>query len=304
MLKVPGIAEPLRLPVAGLRSLVILTQDEADAPVKDESTGRLEISRRAARGQAGGRECEGGARACLAWQPAASETASPMAQGCLGANHLQGAAAAAAAQPQMTQQRQSLMIQRQQIQIVSSERRPRTRAPGPWRRRFMNAMAEPDAPHPGRRAGEERRSLYLRDGDVIPSVVTKIDENGVWFRSSLSASTFVSNEKVKAVELAPDPTNGSPPPVRLTRTKQDRLLMLPRMQKTDPPTHLIRVEERRLSARSGDRHGRQDAEGRGAPREQGHSARPDLADHLAASPMSSTHPRSRNIRARRRGCRH
>jgi peroxiredoxin len=62
----------------------------------------------------------------------------------------------------------------------------------------------------------------------------------VWFRSSLSASTFVSSEKVKAVELAPDPANGTPPPVRLTRTKQDRLLMLPRMQKTDPPTHLIR----------------------------------------------------------------
>ena len=75
---------------------------------------------------------------------------------------------------------------------------------------------------------------------MIPSIVTKIDENGVWFRSSLSASTFVSNEKVKAVELAPDPANGSPPPVRLTRTKQERLLMLPRMQKTDPPTHLIR----------------------------------------------------------------
>ena len=111
--------------------------------------------------------------------------------------------------------------------------------------RFMNAMAEPSATAPAAgNPGEERRSLYLRDGDVIPSVVTKIDENGVWFRSSLSASTFVSNEKVKAVELAPEPPN-STPPVRLTRTKRDRLLTLPRMQKPDPPTHLIR-------ARSGD----------------------------------------------------
>ena len=71
-------------------------------------------------------------------------------------------------------------------------------------------MRWPSRPSPSAAGGqpsEERRSLYLRDGDVIPSVVTKIDENGVWFRSSLSASTFVSNEKVKAIELAPEPPN-------------------------------------------------------------------------------------------------
>ncbi len=148
--------------------------------------------------------------------------------------------------------------------------------------RFMNAMAEPTAGSSPGKAGEERRSLYLRDGDVIPSVVTKIDENGVWFRSSLSASTFVSNEKVKAVELAPEPPNSSPPPVRLTRTKRDRLLMLPRMQKTDPPTHLIR-------AKSGDYlRGRVTGMDEKTLKveirleSQGRTARSDLADHLAA----------------------
>jgi peroxiredoxin len=105
--------------------------------------------------------------------------------------------------------------------------------------RFMNAMAEPSTNPSAGASGEERRSLYLRDGDVIPSVITKIDENGVWFRSSLSGSTFVSNEKVKVVELAPEPPNNTPT-VRLTRPKHDRLLTLPRMQKSDPPTHLIR----------------------------------------------------------------
>ena len=103
----------------------------------------------------------------------------------------------------------------------------------------LTAMAEPSATRASPGRGEERRSLYLRDGDVIPSIVTKIDENGVWFRSSLSASTFVSNEKVKAVELARSPRTRAPRCV-LTRAKRDRLLMLPRMQKTDPPTHLIR----------------------------------------------------------------
>ena len=48
----------------------------------------------------------------------------------------------------------------------------------------------------------KRKSLYLRSGDVIPSEVTSIDENGVHFRTALSASTFVAHDKVKAVELA------------------------------------------------------------------------------------------------------
>ena len=86
---------------------------------------------------------------------------------------------------------------------------------------------------------EERRALYLRDGDVIPSVITKIDEEGVWFKTSLSSSTFVPHAKVKAVELANEPPNSSDH-VRLTKSKRDRLLTLPRMQKADPPTHLIR----------------------------------------------------------------
>ena len=30
--------------------------------------------------------------------------------------------------------------------------------------------------------------------------------------------------------------------MQLTRTKKDRLLTLPRMQKADPPTHLIRAK--------------------------------------------------------------
>jgi peroxiredoxin len=102
--------------------------------------------------------------------------------------------------------------------------------------RFTQALAE----HPGDPASpvREPRSLYLRDGDVIPSIITKIDEKGVTFKTSISASTFVPHDKVKAVELSPDQT--TPTTVRLTKLKQDRLLTLPRMQKPDPPTQLIR----------------------------------------------------------------
>ena len=71
---------------------------------------------------------------------------------------------------------------------------------------------------------------------MIPSEITRIDEQGVSFKTPLSASTFVAHDKIKAVELAQD----EPIDVRLTKTKRERLLMLPRMQKGSPPTHLIR----------------------------------------------------------------
>jgi thiol-disulfide isomerase/thioredoxin len=86
------------------------------------------------------------------------------------------------------------------------------------------------------KAGMTRRSLYLRTGDIIPAEVTKIDEEGVTFRSPVSASAFVPHEKIKAVELAA----GQPTTQQISKAKRDRLLMLPRMQKGSPPTHLIR----------------------------------------------------------------
>jgi peroxiredoxin len=243
VLKVPGVTETLRLPRQGLRSLVILTAAQLDAPEKDTSTGRLEIPGVRLNGKlVDGNESPGSS--CLAWQPVSSETASPLAPGVSGHIVYKDPPPPVPVQQvtQLQQQRQALIMQRQlQLQL---NQQGRERGAGAMALRFMNALAEPTAAPSAGKPGEERRSLYLRDGDVIPSVVTKIDENGVWFRSSLSASTFVANEKVKAVELAPEPP-GSTPSVRLTRTKRDRLLTLPRMQKPDPPTHLIR-------ARSGD----------------------------------------------------
>ncbi len=53
----------------------------------------------------------------------------------------------------------------------------------------------------------------------------------------MSSSTFVSHDKVKAVELRTESNNLT---VRLSKTKRERLLTLPRMQKASPPTHLIR----------------------------------------------------------------
>jgi peroxiredoxin len=84
-----------------------------------------------------------------------------------------------------------------------------------------------------------RKALYLMTGDTIPCEVTRIDQNGLTFKSPNSDSTFVPHEKIKAVELTLDGHG----PVSLTRTKRDRLLTLPRLQKGNPPTHLIRSRD-------------------------------------------------------------
>src|SRR5262249_31396987 len=63
--------------------------------------------------------------------------------------------------------------------------------------------------------------------------------NGLTFKSPNSDSTFVPHEKIKAVELTLDGRG----PVALTRTKRDRLLTVPRLQKGNPPTHLIRSRD-------------------------------------------------------------
>jgi peroxiredoxin len=82
---------------------------------------------------------------------------------------------------------------------------------------------------------EGKKSLHLRTGDTITCEITRIDEEGVYFKSDNSDATFVSNEKIKAIELAPERNQG----IKLSKPKRERLLTLPRMQKDSPPTHLI-----------------------------------------------------------------
>ena len=264
-LKVPGLEESLqaadrRPALAGGRWATRRARSKAGehAPARGRRHppgrppgGRPRGARRELPGLAPGRQHDG--------QPAQARR--------LGQDHLQGAARPAPA--------------RQAAATRSSQRHGRHGVPvrpGPGR----------DAVEPRAARARSGASLYLRSGDVIPSVITGIDENGVRFRSSMSNSTFVPHDKVKAVELAPE----QPITVKLNKTKRERLLTLPRMQKASPPTHLIR-------SRNGDYlrgrvldDGRQAGPGRDPARGEGPAARPDRADHLARIPRSSTRRRS------------
>jgi peroxiredoxin len=70
---------------------------------------------------------------------------------------------------------------------------------------------------------------------MIQCQVERIDERGVTFHSPRFDATFVPNDKIKAVEL-----ENRSRATKIDITKRDRLLTLPRLQKEDPPTHLIR----------------------------------------------------------------
>ena len=208
ILAVPGIAGSLRLPVEGLRSLDVLRHG-AKPRDRDDLTGTLEMDGLRLVGRlvdSGDRPDEG----CLAWQPLASEAASMIRPGASG----------------------RIVYRTPPPPKIPASRAPVQRNVGVVFNPFKPAL-NPETPSP---RSLPWRSLYLRTGDIIPVEVTKIDEDGVWFRTQFLEGGHVPHARIKAVELAPE----NPTSIRVNKAKFERLLTLPRMQKDSPPTHLIR----------------------------------------------------------------
>ncbi len=172
-----------------------------------------------------GRLIDGVARpgaTCLTWKPEGSSTAGAIRAGASGRIVYREPKPVPVPMPGG-----------QPIRMV----RVRPAAPAGFVQGVFGGLADAQAAQPaGPAIG--RRAIHLRTGDVIPSEVSKIDELGVTFKTPLSDATFVSHEKIKAVELAPEP----PATVRLNKIKRERLLTLPRMQKDSPPTQMIRAK--------------------------------------------------------------
>jgi peroxiredoxin len=222
-LSVPGINEPIKLPVAGLRSLVVMLHGEDKPLPKAESTGRLEIDGARLPGRlADSKTASGGA--CLVWQPLASETASGIKPGVSGRIVYK--------EPPPPQPQNNANARNQRMMMMNMQAQNAQQGAAGMVLRFANALAESPKPK------DDRRCLYLVDGDVIPSTVTGIDADGVYFKTPLSKSTFVPHQKVQAIELVTDEPDANT--VHLTKSKRDRMLTVPRMQRSDPPTHLVR----------------------------------------------------------------
>ena len=78
--------------------------------------------------------------------------------------------------------------------------------------------------------------LHLRTGDTITCETAGVDEQGVVLTSPSIEARHVPHDRVKLLELVP----GKPEDVKLAKARKERLLTLPRMQRPNPPTQLVR----------------------------------------------------------------
>ena len=76
--------------------------------------------------------------------------------------------------------------------------------------------------------------VHVRTGDIISCRVDRIDSTGAYVSTIDSKDGFVSHEEIKAIEYV---TNAPPPD--LEAAKRERLLTIPRLQKSAPPTHIL-----------------------------------------------------------------
>ncbi len=248
---VPGIQEPLRLPLAGLRSLVVLRHENPELRIP--SAARLEMVGTYLTGRlVDGRE--GADASCLTWHPVGSSTPSPLRPGTSGKIVYR--------EPPPPRPRQPV------------QRPPGPRGAGGFALRFAQALAESPSPE----STSERRSLFLRSGDVIPSVITGINEEGVMFQ------TVDVQQHVRPARQGQGCGAGARVHHGHRPAEQDQARAIahgPPDAEGQPAHSPDPLQERRLPARAGRADGPEAAPGRDPAGEQGPAPRPDLADHLA-----------------------
>jgi thiol-disulfide isomerase/thioredoxin len=222
-----GVVESLRLPLVGLRSLLVLRSGEGPrAPLATGRPGRLEMDGVSLKG----RLVDGGPlpkSSCLVWHPDLGLNASPLvaeASGRIVYRELPRTSPSTSA-IRRTQTARGVVMQR--IVRPNGAVVIQQMVPGGGLAP-MNGLPVHRLPSSGRRA------LHLRSGDAIPCEVSRIDEKGVTIKTPFSDATVVAHDKIKSVELI---SNYSA--VGIDEAKRNRLLTLPRMQKNSPPTQLI-----------------------------------------------------------------
>ncbi|MFM7245729.1 MAG: hypothetical protein ACKO40_16360 [Planctomycetaceae bacterium] len=91
-------------------------------------------------------------------------------------------------------------------------------------------------------AGGHSSRAILATGDVVPCEIVGIDGDAVRLRTPVADggpdTIEVRGDLLQAIELDP-----AAPPRDLPRSLVDRLLTLPRSQRTAPPTHLVRLQD-------------------------------------------------------------
>jgi thiol-disulfide isomerase/thioredoxin len=217
-LRCPGIDEPLSLPIAQMQALSVLKH----ASVSQEPAsriGRLELAGVKLHGcLIDGRE---GETTCLVWRPTGSDQGGRLARGVSARIVYRDPDPPKTSVPAQT----SRVVVKQFAVGQAVLRQLRASKP-------EEAPAAPTVVAPV----SSPCVLHLRSGDTIPCSGAGVDERGVSFKTTVSDATFVRHDQVKVLELMPNA-----PPVQIVKSKRDRLLTLPRMQRGSPPTQLIRA---------------------------------------------------------------
>ncbi len=226
-IKCPGISEDVAFPVAELQALTVLDPRDvslasAERPQPATRIGRLEVEGCSLHGSLV--ESPKHAGCCLVWQPTRSASSSPLRSDVSARIVYRDTSASA---PSLTQQ------QMREEQARQRQAQAGGRMVGQMQDATSDSRVASAPKH--KQPKSTKPVLHLRSGDTIPCDVSAIDEQGVTFASSITEATFIRHDQLKALEILVEAA-----PVQIARAKKERLLMLPRMQRDNPPTHLIR----------------------------------------------------------------
>ena len=211
----------VRIPRDQVRTMIVFShpKNEAISGPPPGREGRLEVGRHRLAGRLiPARESEASQASCLRWHPLQSASSSPLRKSSSGRivyrdppqEQLHESAARAIEMQRLRMQQQKRGLNFGELFLKRTDR-------------VKSKSTKRDA-----------HVVHIRAGDVIACRVDEIDEHGVHLSTIDSDHGFVPHAKVKAIEWV----SNSPPP-DLLEAKRNRLLTVPRLQKSSPPTHLI-----------------------------------------------------------------
>jgi thiol-disulfide isomerase/thioredoxin len=214
----PSVPEPLEINETSLQAL-FLTASASGPQQTGKLVGRWETDGVRLTGSLADSESMSEEHAsCLVWNPQFSTSGSPLRKGIAGRIVYREL-------PPPPRQPQALSPQQRALAIPRAAFQPAAVVAGGLIRTPISQPASP--------VGDNGQAIYLRTGDMIPCRVNGIVEGGVTLESPITEARFVPNEKIKAVQLS------SENPAPLDKIRRERLLTVPRMQKNNPPTHLV-----------------------------------------------------------------
>jgi len=215
-------SSPSRIPTGEIRSLIVFSHDPKPAEIatNGEIKGQLQLGELKLAGVLAPSDSADGQTAAMRfrWKPYGSEAAATMKANVAG-NVLyrkipEPGQKSAQAQAQAMQR---LRIKQQQRGLNFGEL-------------FLKRADEVKTP----KVERDAHVVHVRTGDIISCRVDRIDESGIHVSTIDSEDGFISHEEIKAIEYV---TNAPPPD--LEAAKRERLLTIPRLQKSAPPTHLL-----------------------------------------------------------------